>query len=164
MWLVDIFRAKIVDISEHSLTIEVNFVRFFFYSYSCVLQFHFLWLWLSFNVIILGHIGSNTYLSQYISSLPRHTKTYSSDLCGKKIIAVCDITRKLLVLVGGCIMKLLFLSVFLFSLKKARYNCFNPDWSIKSTSFSIIYFFFSFLDFQHVCPLPPLPAEWTWEY
>jgi acetolactate synthase small subunit len=27
MWLVDIFRAKIVDISEDSLTIEVNFVR-----------------------------------------------------------------------------------------------------------------------------------------
>lgn len=23
MWLVDIFRAKVVDISEHSLTIEV---------------------------------------------------------------------------------------------------------------------------------------------
>lgn len=25
MWLVDIFRAKIVDISDHSLTIEVMF-------------------------------------------------------------------------------------------------------------------------------------------
>lgn len=25
MWLVDVFRAKIVDISDHSLTIEVMF-------------------------------------------------------------------------------------------------------------------------------------------
>jgi len=32
MWLVDIFRAKIVDISEDSLTIEVSFVKFIAFS------------------------------------------------------------------------------------------------------------------------------------
>lgn len=32
MWLVDIFRAKIVDISEDSLTIEVSFVKYIAFS------------------------------------------------------------------------------------------------------------------------------------
>lgn len=34
MWLVDIFRAQIVDISEHSLTIEVTLYDFLAHSFT----------------------------------------------------------------------------------------------------------------------------------
>ncbi|KAJ0082651.1 hypothetical protein Patl1_11894 [Pistacia atlantica] len=34
MWLVDIFRAKVVDTSEHSLTIEVTSLRFLYWLYA----------------------------------------------------------------------------------------------------------------------------------
>ena len=56
MWLVDIFRAKIVDISEHPLTIEVTAMRSFFIGWFHVLSIVSHGLSYNFNLCLMLNI------------------------------------------------------------------------------------------------------------